>query len=91
MSQVHDTPGPRLTRAQRQTLLGWIASGITDYPAIKKLLRQHGFPLIQRQNLDYYRKRYGSKEPSCPRCGRPFTAAETGGAAVITETGGSTK
>jgi hypothetical protein len=80
VSKVHDVPGPRLTRKQRETLIGWIAAGITDYTAIKQLLQKHRFPLIQRQNLDYYRRRYGSKEPRCPTCGRAFepVAATTG-------------
>jgi hypothetical protein len=71
MSKVHDEPGPRLTTAQREKLLGWIAAGITDYTAIKQLLIKHGFPIIARQNLDYYRRKYG-KTPRCAACGRAF-------------------
>jgi hypothetical protein len=75
LDPVHDEPGPRLTRAQRDTLLGWIAAGISDYTAIRQLLIKHGFPVIQRQNLDYYRKRYG-KRPRCSACGREFPPVE---------------
>lgn len=71
MEQVHDRRGARLTQAQREVLLGWVAAGITDYRAIKKLLIKHGFPIIQRQNLDYYRRRYG-RSPRCAACGREF-------------------
>jgi hypothetical protein len=69
-------PGPRLTRAQREKLLGWIASGVSDYPAIRQLLIKHRFPLIQRQALNYYRKRYGWRQPICPTCGRAFEPAQ---------------
>ncbi len=75
MEKVHDVSGPRLTQKQKETLIGWIAAGITDYPAIRQLLKKHRFPIIQRQNLVYYRKRYGSKEPRCPACGRRFEPA----------------
>jgi hypothetical protein len=71
MNKVHDEPGPRLTLAQREVLLGWIAAGITDYREIKQLLIKHGFPVIQRSNVHYYRKTYG-KTPRCSACGRAF-------------------
>jgi len=67
----HDTTGPRLTQAQREVLLGWLAAGIRDYAAIRQLLKKHGFPLIGRSNLDYYRRRY-SKSLRCSACGRAF-------------------
>lgn len=76
MIKVHDEPGGRLTQAQKEKLLGWIAAGITDYRAIRALLVKHGLPIIQRQNLDYYRKRYG-RQTRCPTCGHSF-AATTG-------------
>jgi hypothetical protein len=82
---VHDQPGPRLTRAQRAQLLKWIASGITDYPAIKQLLIKHRFPVIQRQALDYYYRRYGRQQPSCPMCKRPFEPSPDSPAAQQTE------
>jgi len=75
LAEVHDQPGPRLTRAQRVRLIGWIAAGVSDYTAIKQLLTKHGFPIIARQNLDYYRRKYGRQQPSCPTCKRPFEPA----------------
>lgn len=75
MEKICDKPGARLTQAQREVLLGWIAAGITDYRAIKQLLKKHNFPIIQRQNLDYYRKQYG-RPPRCQSCGRVFAPVE---------------
>jgi hypothetical protein len=75
MSKVHDTPVPRLTRAQRERLVGWLASGISDYTTIKQLLIKHGFPVFRRQNLDYYRQKYG-RRPRCSACGREFPPVE---------------
>jgi hypothetical protein len=68
--------GPKLTEHQRDVLVGWLKSGITDYTAIRQLLIEHGFPVVRRQAVHWYIKRYGLKStsPLCHACGQSLPA-----------------
>ncbi len=71
MNKVKSVLGPKLTQAQRTIVLGWMADGVDDYTGIKARLIAHGFPVIKRQAIHNYRKRFGDK-PRCTTCGRGF-------------------
>jgi hypothetical protein len=68
--------GPKLTRQQREPLKRWVAEG-HDYTYIKQRLVELGWPLVCRQAVHFYKKRYG-QQPTCPTCGQVVTpSAET--------------
>jgi hypothetical protein len=71
VAEARENQTHKLSKAQRAQLIGWMAAGITGYGEIKRLLIQHGFPVINRQAVNYYRQTYGAR-PRCSKCGREF-------------------
>ncbi len=58
----------KLSPEQRQKVLRWMADGDDDYQTIRHLLKQHGFPLLTRKTIYYYRKQLGRAR--CAACGQ---------------------
>ncbi len=68
---------PKLTLDQRVQLRRWmIEDGVDDYRGVVALLEEHGFPMLSRSAVHYYRKNFVT-ERKCPTCQRPFTKRAT--------------
>jgi hypothetical protein len=53
-----------------------IEDGVDDYRGVVALLEEHGFPMLSRSAVHYYRKNFVA-ERKCPTCQRPFTKRAT--------------
>jgi hypothetical protein len=60
--------GRKLTNEQREQVKRWVIEG-HDYVYVKQRLIKLGWPLINRQAVHFYKKRYGSQQ-KCPTCGQ---------------------
>jgi DNA repair exonuclease SbcCD ATPase subunit len=61
--------GPKLNKEQREQIKRWVAEGHDDYLYIKQRLIELGWPMIRRQAVHFYKKRYSSQQ-KCPKCGQ---------------------
>jgi hypothetical protein len=60
--------GRKLTKEQRDQVRQWVIEG-HDYVYVKQRLIELGWPMVCRQNINFYKKRYGSQQ-KCPTCGQ---------------------